>query len=103
MSTILPLPSSPHWAPSTAMFVFGIQIYSTTKRAQNTKGTKTISHKDHKDHQDHQDAAVRWSARLAGRPGVGRGATKANPAHATGICFCHASTNAGRLRRPSNG
>jgi hypothetical protein len=28
----LPLPSSPHWAPSTAMFVFGIQIYRNPRR-----------------------------------------------------------------------
>src|SRR4030095_14406276 len=27
MSTILPLPSSPHCAPSTAMLVFAIQVY----------------------------------------------------------------------------
>ena len=31
MSTILPLPSSPHCAPSTAMFVFDIGLYSITK------------------------------------------------------------------------
>src|SRR5688500_3561479 len=40
MSTILPLPSSPHWAPSTAMFVFGIQIYSTTNSTTRTKIAK---------------------------------------------------------------
>jgi hypothetical protein len=31
MSTILPLPSSPYCAPSTAMLVFDIGLYSITK------------------------------------------------------------------------
>jgi hypothetical protein len=33
MSTIFPLPSSPHCAPSTAMFVFTIRFLSYAMRA----------------------------------------------------------------------
>src|SRR5262245_37747514 len=36
MSTILPLPSSPHCAPRTAMFVFDIRVYRSSERGYSS-------------------------------------------------------------------
>src|SRR5687768_7250101 len=45
MSTILPLPSSPHCAPRTAMFVFGIRVYRNPRCRSITthRGTEAPS------------------------------------------------------------
>src|SRR6188474_2116799 len=40
MSTILPLPSSPHCAPSTAMLVFGIRAYIQSHRSREPRSTR---------------------------------------------------------------